>query len=90
MATKVPTPGELIYRVTGDLVMSKIMGGEILPVESISHELISQYTHEPMVMISTFEHARGLTDDINKSVPFLVGFIERDGPFKLDRFLKLR
>lgn len=66
VATKVPTPGELIYRVTGDLVMSKIMSGEILPVESISHELISQYTHEPTVMISAFEHARGLTDDINK------------------------
>ena len=66
MATKVPTSGELIYRVTGDVVMSKIMSGEIPPVESISHELISQYNHEPTVIISTFEHARGLTDDINK------------------------
>jgi hypothetical protein len=66
VATKVPTSGELIYRVTGDVVMSKIMSGEIPPVESISHELISQYTHEPTVIISTFEHARGLTDDIKK------------------------
>jgi len=66
VGTKLPTSAELIYKVTGDLVMSKIKSGEIPSVESISHELISQHIHEPTVMISTFEHARGFTDDINK------------------------